>query len=56
MSDTPQLDEYEFKRAQGKYKKPHVPMHSAMHKAAEELRLEGKGSHDPIYEDSHKNK
>jgi hypothetical protein len=25
-------------------------------KAAEELRMEGKSSHDPIYEDSHKNK
>lgn len=26
-----------------------------MHKAAEELRMEGKGSHDPMYQDPHKN-
>lgn len=30
--------------------------HSDIHKAAEELRMEGKGSHDPHYEDSKKNK
>lgn len=27
-----------------------------MHKAAEELRMEGEGSHDPMYESSKKNK
>ncbi len=30
--------------------------HSDIHKAAEELRIEGKGSHDPNYENSKKNK
>lgn len=30
--------------------------HSDIHKAAEELRMEGKGSEDPHYEDSKKNK
>lgn len=30
--------------------------HSDIHKAAEELRMEGKGSIDPHYEDSKKNK
>jgi hypothetical protein len=30
--------------------------HSDICKAAEELRMEGKGSHDPIYENSKKNK
>jgi hypothetical protein len=39
-----------------KYSSPKVSMHSAMHKAAEEMRLEGKGSSDPVYENSHKNK
>lgn len=29
---------------------------SDVHKAAEELRLEGKGSHDPVYHDSKKNR
>lgn len=29
---------------------------STAHKAAEELRLEGNGSHDPVYEDARKNK
>lgn len=29
--------------------------HKDMHKAAEELRMEGKGSHDPMYPDSKKN-
>jgi hypothetical protein len=28
----------------------------AMHKRAEELRMAGKGSHDPVYENSKKNK
>ncbi len=35
---------------------PLKSMHSQMHQAAEELRLEGKGSEDPAYKDSHKNK
>lgn len=30
--------------------------HSDAMKAADELRMEGKGSHDPIYENSKKNK
>ena len=30
--------------------------HSDIHKAAEELRMEGKGSEDPMYPDSKKNK
>ena len=30
--------------------------HSDIHKAAEELRMEGKGSEDPMYESSKKNK
>jgi hypothetical protein len=30
--------------------------HEDMHKAAEELRMEGKGSKDPMYHSSHKNK
>lgn len=30
--------------------------HEQMHKAAEELRMEGKGSTDPMYHDSKKNK
>lgn len=30
--------------------------HSDIHKIAEELRMEGKGSHDPCYENSKKNK
>lgn len=30
--------------------------HSDIHKAAEELRMEHKGSHDPVYESSKKNK
>ncbi len=30
--------------------------HSDIHKAAEEMRMEGKGSHDPKYSDKHKNK
>lgn len=30
--------------------------HADMHKAAEELRTEGKGSDDPVYENSKKNK
>jgi hypothetical protein len=34
----------------------HKPMMSEIHKAAEELRMEGKGSHDPVYENSKKNK
>lgn len=29
---------------------------SDVHKAAQELRMEGKGSHDPHYTDSKKNK
>ncbi len=33
-----------------------ITMHHAMHKAAEELRLEGKGSEDPMYENSKKNR
>lgn len=30
--------------------------HSNMHKAAEETRMADGGSHDPVYEDKHKNK
>lgn len=33
-----------------------IAMHHSMHKAAEELRMEHKGSHDPVYENSKKNK
>jgi len=39
-----------------KVRHPLKSMHSHMHEIAEELRLEGKGSEDPAYKESHKNK
>lgn len=42
--------------AAGKGAHQRLPIYSAAHKAAEEMRLEGHGSHDPMYKHSKKNK
>lgn len=47
---------YNYNEIHHPIKKAKVSMMTAAHKAAEELRMEGKGSHDPAYKDSHKNK
>jgi hypothetical protein len=52
-----ELHEHEEKdRMMDKKYFAHKPMMSEAHKAAEELRMEGKGSEDPVYENSKKNK
>lgn len=46
-----------FKKTNAEFLRGHKDRvsHKDMHKAAEELRMEGKGSHDPMYPDSKKN-